>query len=447
MAKKPKILVAGILDTKGNEIKYIAERVNAAGGDATILELTVGKEVGWADISLSEVLSNADIKLKDFMKLDKTDRVEAIVKGGINLVGKMLKEGKVHGIISTGGSMGSSIVSRIAQTLPIGFPKIICSTMASGDVRPYVGTKDIAMLYPIAEVGLNVVTRKVLNNAAGAIVGMCSAPAPVGYEEKKLIGCMMFGVTTPTVLRASKYFEDRGYDVMINHSVGSGGKSMEELITDGYIVGILDITTHEIADFLLGGVLSAGPDRLTAAGNKGIPQVVAPGGLDVINFGPEDTVPAHYKNEMDIPGRGYKVHNPMVTVVGTSIDEAYQIGAHIAKKLNNAKGPSVLCVPLRGWGAYDTPGYAPELGWSEHRPSPMWVSDPENPKRSWRATYFVNALRDNIDRSKENLDVILIDCHLNEPRFADLMAELLDEMLSDKWRKGSHHNITDVVEF
>ncbi len=318
MSEKPKILVAGILDTKGNEIKYIAERIKAAGGDAAILELTVGGEVGWADINLSEVLSNTGMKLEEFMKLGKNDRVEAIVKGAINLVGKLLQQGKVNGIISTGGSMGSSIVSRIMQTLPVGFPKLMLSTMASGDVRPYVGTKDICMLYPIAEVGLNVVTRKILNNAAGAIVGMCSAPKLEGFEEKKLIGCMMFGVTTPAVLRASKYFEDRGYDVMVNHAVGSGGKSMEELISDGYIVGILDITTHEIVDFLFGGVLSAGPDRLTAAGKKGIPQVVAPGGLDVINFGPEDTVPEHYKNELNIPGRAIKVHNPMVTIVGTS---------------------------------------------------------------------------------------------------------------------------------
>ena len=447
MSKKPKILVAGILDTKGNEIKYIAERVNAAGGEAIILELTVGGEVGWADINLSEVLSNTGMKLEEFMKLGKMDRVEAIVKGAINLVGKLLQQGKVDGIISTGGSMGSSIVSRIMQTLPVGLPKLMCSTMASGDVRPYVGTKDICMLYPIAEVGLNVVTRKILNNAASAIVGMGSAPTLKGYEEKKLIGCMMFGVTTPAVLRASKYFEDRGYDIMINHSVGSGGRSMEELITDGYIVGILDITTHEIVDLLLGGVLSAGPDRLTAAGKKGIPQVVAPGGLDVINFGPEDTVPEHFKNEMNIPGRGLKVHNPMVTVVGTSIDEAYQIGEHIAKKLNNATGPTAMCVPLRGWGAYDTPGKFPELGWEEDSPSPFWVSDPENPKRSWRATYFIKALRDNIDRSKSNLDVILMDCHLNEARFADLMAELLEEMLQSKWKKGSHHNIKDIVEF
>lgn len=447
MAERPKILVAGILDTKGDEIKFIAERVKAAGGEPSILELTVGKEVGWADISLSEVLSYEGIKLDQFMKMVKNDRVEAIVKGAIKLVAELVKQNKVDGIISMGGSMGTSMATRIMQTLPIGMPKIAISTMASGDVRPYIGTKDICMMYPIAEVGLNVVTRKVLNNAAGAIVGMSSAPKLEGYKEKKLIGCMMFGVTTPAVLRASKYFEDRGYDVMVNHAVGSGGRSMEELIMDGYIVGVLDITTHEIADLLLGGVLSAGPDRLTAAGKKGIPQVVSTGGLDVINFGPEDTVPEHYKNELNIPGRAIKVHNPMVTVVGTSIYEASQIGEHIAKKLNDATGPTALCVPLRGWGAYDTAGNFPELGWAEDKPAPCWVSDPDKPERSWRATYFVNALRKTIDRNKPNLDVLLVDRHMNEPEFADLMAELLDEMLSGTWKKGSHHNLPEIIEF
>jgi len=447
MSKKPKILVAGILDTKGNEIKFIAERVKSAGGEPTILELSVGKEVGWADINVSEVVSNAGISNKEFLTLGKTERVETIVKGAIELVAKLMQQGKLDGIIAMGGSMGTSMATRIMQTLPIGMPKVMLSTMASGDVRPYVGTKDICMINPIAEVGLNIVTRKVLNNAAGAIVGMSSVIEPEAGKEKKLIGCMMFGVTTPTVLRASKYFEDRGYDVIINHAVGSGGQSMEEMIKDGYVVGVLDITTHEIADFLLGGVLSAGPDRLTAAGRKGIPQVVAPGGLDVINFGPADTVPEHYKNELNIPGRGFKVHNPMVTIVGTSIDEAYKIGEHIAEKLNQATGPTALCIPLRGWGAYDTAGNFPQLGWSEDKPSPCWVSDPEHPERSWRATYFINALRKKIDRNKPNLDVLLVDRHMNETEFADLMAELLDEMLSGSWKKGSHHDLPEIVEF
>ncbi|MBN2322905.1 MAG: Tm-1-like ATP-binding domain-containing protein [Spirochaetes bacterium] len=446
MAKKIHIVVAGILDTKGNEIRYIAERIRAAGGEPLILELSVGKEAGWADIGVSEVVKRVGSSTKEIFSMERAKASDIIVKGAIEIVVDLLKKGKMDGIIAMAGSMGTSMATRVMQTLPIGVPKVMLSTMTSGDVRPYVGTKDICMVYPIAEVGLNSVTRKVLNNAAGAVVGMASAPAPEKEEEKPLIGCMMFGVTTPAVLHASKYFETRGYDVMINHAVGSGGQSMEELISDGYITGILDITTHEIADFMLGGVLSAGPDRLTAAGKKGIPQVVAPGGLDVINFTTPDSVPKHYENELDIPGRIIKVHNPTVTVVGTSLDEAHRIAVHIAQKLNKAKGPTALCVPMKGWGAYDTAKKSPELGWAEDSPGPTWVGDPDRKEWSWRSQYFVKGLREAIDRNKKNLDVLIVDRHMNETAFADLLAELLDEMLDGRWGKGSHHDMDEVYE-
>lgn len=216
---------------------------------------------------------------------------------------------------------------------------------------------------------------------------------------------------------------------------------------DGYIVGMLDITTHEIGDYLLGGVLSAGPDRLTAAGRKGIPQIVAPGGLDVINFTTPDSVPEHYKKELHIPGRTIHVHNPTVTIVGTSIYEAYEVGKHMGEKLNQAKGPTALCIPMRGWGAYDTSGKNPDLGWNEDSPAPCWISDPEKKEWSWRASHFLKGIREVVDRKKENLDVLVVDRHMNEPKFADLMAELLDEMLSGRWKKGSHHDLPEVKEF
>ncbi len=444
MSDRPKIIVAGVLDTKGNEIRFLAERVEAAGGEPQILELSVGKEVGWADIGLSEVLARVGHKPEEIFAMERGRASDIIVSGAVELVAELLAQGRLDGMIAMAGSMGTSMATRIMQTLPIGIPKIMLSTMASGDVRPYVGTKDISMLYPIAEVGLNRVTRKILNNAAGAVVGMARIPEPEAVEDKPLVGCMMFGVTTPAVLRASKYFENRGYDVMINHAVGSGGRSMEELIEDGYIVGVLDITTHEIVDEMLGGVLSAGPDRLTAAGRRGIPQVVAPGGLDLINFGPADTVPAHFKAELDKPGRAYHVHNPTVTIVGVAVEEVYAVGRQIAAKLNQATGPTALCIPMRGWGAYDTCGCNPELGWAENCAAPCWVADPQRPEWSLRSKNFVSAIRDEIDGDKPNLDVLIVDRHMNEPAFADLMAELLDEMLAGTWRKGSHHGLSEV---
>jgi len=441
------ILVTGILDTKGDEIKFLAERVKAAGGNPTILELSVGREVGWADISLSQVLTRVGKKPEDIFALDRKAASDLVTEAAISLVNEMVAAGKVHGIIAYGGSMGASIATRIMQTLPIGFPKFMLTTMASGDVAPYVGTSDICMIYPIAEAGLNKVTRGILNNAAGAVVGMANAPALKGIEEKPLIGCMMFGVTTPCVLRASSIMEKAGYDVMINHAVGSGGRSMEELIRNGYIAGMLDITTHEIADEMLGGVLSAGPDRMTAAGDMGIPQVVAPGGLDLINFGPKNTVPERLLKETDQPGRGLYEHNPTVTCIGVSMDEAYRIGEHMAEKLNRAKGPSVLCVPMRGWGACDLATPDIKLGWSGPGPGPVWAADEQNPQWSRRSVRYVKALRDKIDPNKENLEVILVDRHMNEPEFADLLAELLLEMLNGTWVKGNKSGHPDVIPF
>lgn len=445
MAKK--ILVAGILDTKGEEIKFLSQRVKAAGGEPIVLELSVGHEAGWADISLSKVVGAVGKKPEDIFALDRNGASDLVAQGAIKLVNEMRENGEADGIIAYGGSMGASIATRIMQSLPIGFPKVMLTTMASGDVSPYVGTKDICMIYPIAEAGLNKVTRQVLNNAAAAVVGMASPPDMEGVEEKPLIGCMMFGVTTPCVLKASSIVEKAGYDVMINHAVGSGGRSMEELIRDGYITGILDITTHEIGDEMLGGVLSAGPDRMTAAGDMGIPQVVAPGGLDLINFGPKNTVPERLLKETDQPGRGLYEHNPTVTCIGVSMEEAYRIGEHMAKKLNAAKGPSVLCVPMRGWGACDLASPDIELGWAGPGPGPVWAADENNPNWSRRSVEYVKALKATIDPNKDNLEVILVDKHMNEPEFAELMAGLLLEMLDGKWKKGNKADLPFVVPF
>ena len=444
---KKQIIVAGILDTKGDEIKFLAQRVKAAGADAIILELSVGHEVGWADISVSNVVSKVGKKKEDIFALDRKGASDLIAEGAIKLVGEMVSEGKLDGIVAYGGSMGASIATRIMQTLPIGFPKIMLTTMASGDVAPYVGTSDICMLYPIAEAGLNKVTRGILNNAAGAVVGMVSAPVMEGIEEKPLIGCMMFGVTTPCVLHASSVMEKAGYDLIINHAVGSGGRSMEELIRDGYITGMLDITTHEIADEMLGGVLSAGPDRMTAAGELGIPQVIAPGGLDLINFGPKNTVPERLLKETDQPGRALYEHNPTVTCVGVSMDEVYRIGEHMAEKLNAAQGPSVLCIPMQGWGACDLAEPDIELGWAGPGAGPVWIADEDNPKWSRRSVQYVKALKAKIDPRKENVEVILVDKHMNDPVFAEFMAELLLDMLKGQWTKGSRSDRPYVIPF
>lgn len=441
---KTKILIAGILDTKGTEIKYIAQQVAAAGATPIILELSVGKEVGWADIGLSEILSGIGKRPEDLYQVDRRQASDWVTEAAIKHVNKLLNQGDVDGIISCGGSMGASIGTAIMQSMPIGIPKLMVTTMASGDVRPYVGTKDICMMYPIAEAGINALTKRILTNAAGAIVGMANSPKIDTQNDKPMIGCMMFGVTTPCVLQASKFMENQGYDVMINHAIGSGGMSMEQLIDDGFIKGILDITTHEIADEMLGGVLSAGPDRLTAAGRKGIPQVVAPGGLDVINFGPKNTIPEHYMKEVYEKVRGIYEHNPNVTCVTVLPEEAYEIAINIAKKLNESKGPTVICVPMRGWGACDLKNPDKELGWAGPDAGPSWISDPDKPEWSLRSKRFVDGLKEYLKLDKPNIELLIVDKHMNEPEFSDLMSGILSDMLSSKWEKNSRNNLSFV---
>jgi uncharacterized protein (UPF0261 family) len=447
MTKNPRIVVAGVLDSKGNEIRFLAERVRAAGGIPTIMELSLGKEVGWADIPMSELGRRTGKSKEELFAMVRAEALEFIAEGGKAVVADLLSEGRLDGIIAFGGSMGTSIATRIMRSLPIGLPKMMLSTSASGYVRPYVGTRDIAMLYPIAEVGLNKVTRKVLNNAAAAVVGMANPPPLDAAAEKPLIGCMMLGVTTPCVLRASENFIMRGYEVMVNHATGPGGRSMEELIEDGYIVGMLDINTHEISDHLFGGRCDAGPLRLTAAGRKGIPQVISVGGLDIINFGARDTLPKKYEEEQHSPGRGIYIHNPEVTAVGVSMEEIYQVGNYMTEKLNQAIGPTCLCIPLRGWGAADIAGPDRALGWAGPGPGPVWWADPEHPEWSLRNKPLIEALREKINREKSNLDVLLVNMHMNQPEFADILTELLAKMLAGKWTKGSHQDLPCIVQF
>ena len=438
MTGKPRIIVAGILDTKGNEIGFLAERVAGMGGEPRILELSVGKEVGWADFSVSDILHKVGRTSDEIIALDRAKASDIIVDGAIALVAELLSQGGLDGMIAYGGSLCTSMATRIMQKLPIGIPKLMLSTMTSGDVGCYVGTRDIAMLYPICEVGLNTVTRTILNYAAAGIVGMSAAIRFPETEQKPLIGCTMLGVTTPGVMQAAKYFERGGYEVMINHAVGSGGRSMEELVTEGHVIGLLDLTTHEIADHLFGGVLDAGPDRLTAAAVKGIPQVLSTGGLELIDFGPRNTVPKKLEEEeaRGIRGRVIHVHNRSVTVVGTTTDEAYLIGQHIAEKLNLSIGLTALCVPLRGSGAYEISEPDLNLGWAGPGPGPLWLADPERDDWSLRCRHFLSGLASRIDFSKPNLDVMLCDSHINEPRFAYFVAKLLAEMLSGEWKGG-----------
>jgi uncharacterized protein (UPF0261 family) len=287
------------------------------------------------------------------------------------------------------------------RALPVGVPKFMVSTMASGDTEPYVGARDIAMLYSVADIeGLNQLSRQVIANAALAMVGMVSNEPDVEVAEKPTIGLTMFGVTTPCVQAAREYLEDRGYETIVFHATGTGGRAMESLIEEGIIDGVLDVTTTEWADELVGGVLSAGPERLDAAGERGIPQVVSTGALDMVNFGPRDSVPEEFE------GREFHVHNPQVTLMRTTPEENAELGEIIAEKLNAATGPTALALPLGGVSMLDVEG-----------------EDFHDPEAD--AALF-DALRGNLD---DDVELLEYDTDVNDEEFAHAIAAKLDEYM------------------
>jgi uncharacterized protein (UPF0261 family) len=401
-----RIVIAATLDTKGREAGLVRDYIAARGHEPVVVDTGVlGTPAIPAEIPRQEVARAAGTSLDELVRAaDRGGAIETMARGLAALVQRLHAEGRLDGILGIGGSAGTAIGTAAMRALPVGVPKVMVSTMASGDTRPYVGTKDITMMYSVVDVaGINRLSRRILANAAGAICGMVEAReagAPTG-EEKPLIAATMFGVTTPCVTRARELLEANGFEVLVFHATGTGGQAMEGLIEDGFIAGVLDITTTEWADELVGGVLSAGPHRLEAAGRKGIPQVVSVGALDMVNFGPPETVPEKFR------GRKFYQHNPQVTLMRTTVEENRELGRIIAEKLNQATGPTALYLPLRGVSLYDT-------------------DDGPFGDEAARAALF-EAIRTHLDRSKVKL--VEMDVAINDPPFAEAMARELMAML------------------
>ncbi|MEW6635985.1 MAG: Tm-1-like ATP-binding domain-containing protein, partial [Actinomycetota bacterium] len=347
------VVLVGTLDTKGAEYGFLRRRLLEHGVDVILVDAGVIGESGIErDISREEVARAAGADVGELASArDRGAAIETMARGAGEILKRLYGEERLDGVLGLGGSGGSALVTRAMRELPVGVPKLMVSTVASGDTRPYVGAADIAMMYSVVDIaGINRVSRRILSNAAGAIAGMAKVEVPEEAEEKPLVGATMFGVTTPCVDRARRRLEELGYEVLVFHATGTGGRSMETLMKDGYITAALDITTTELADDLVGGVLSAGPDRLEAAGEMGLPQVVSLGALDMVNFGPTETVPERFRD------RNLYVHNPTVTLMRTTPGECAELGRRIARKLNAARGPVTLFVPLKGVSMIDAEG-------------------------------------------------------------------------------------------
>jgi len=347
------VAVLGTLDSKGAEFAFLCDRLRAAGVVPLVIDAGVlGAPALPPDIPASDVAAAGGVPLADLVAAKDRGRAVAVMSAGAAaVVRKLHADRRIDGIVSMGGGGGTVIGTAAMRVLPVGVPKLMLSTIAAGDISRYVDVKDITMMPSVVDIaGLNRLSKRIIANAAGAIAGMVAAKPPAVEGERPLVAATMFGVTTPAVTRARGVLEAAGLEVLVFHATGTGGRAMEELIRGGFIAGVLDLTTTELADELAGGILSAGPDRLEAAGLAGIPQVVSVGALDMVNFGAPDTVPERYR------GRSFYRHNPMVTLMRTTPEENAALGRIIAEKLARATGPTVLMIPKRGVSAIDIAG-------------------------------------------------------------------------------------------
>jgi uncharacterized protein (UPF0261 family) len=400
------VVLLGTLDTKGVEYDYVRLRIQSEGCDTIMIDAGIlGQPLAQPDITREEVVQAAGANLEQLIAArDRGAAIDAMSRGATNIVQNLYAQGRLHGIIGIGGTGNSALVSQAMRALPVGVPRLLVSTVASGDTRPYMGAVDMAMMYSVVDIaGLNRISERILTNAAAAIAGMARANASFkpSTANKPLIGATMFGVTTPCVTEARQQLEQRGYEVLVFHATGTGGQSMEALVNGDFLSGVLDITTTELADDLVGGILSAGPHRLEAASKKGIPQVVSLGALDMVNFGPMDSVPEKFRQ------RNLYKHNATTTLMRTTPEENAELGRIIAHKLNMAQGPIALFIPLKGISMIDTEG------------APFY--DPTADK----------ALIDNLKKTLDSrIEVHELDMDINDPRFAQAMARRLVELIS-----------------
>ena len=415
---RPTVALVGTLDTKGAEYQWMSEQLAALGVAVVAVDAGIRDPHGYTgavafpQTAVAEAAGTTIDALRDGD--DRGAAVTRMGEGAAAVLAQLFSDGGVDAVLALGGSGGSAIAARAVRDLPIGLPKLIVSTMASGDVSPYVGASDVTMMYSVVDIaGINQISRSVLGNAAAAAAGMATAYAGRGGAstgsangggggERPLIGASMFGVTTPAVDAARERLDELGYEVLVFHATGSGGRALEALARSNMLAGVLDLTTTELADELVGGVLTAGPDRVTAAGASGTPQVVSLGALDMVNFGPEATVPAQFAD------RHFFVHNPTITLMRTTVDENAELGRSLGAKLAAAESPTILMIPHGGVSALDAAG------------------------QPFRDVAADEALFENVTAAVEGsaVTVLELDANINDPLFGRQAADELHALIT-----------------
>ena len=402
MGNMPTVAILGTLDTKGIEVGFLKDRIEAQGCDTLVVDLGIlGPPAFEPDISRYTVASRADVRIEDIATSgDRGRAVTAMTRSVQMVLPELYAEDRFQAVIGLGGSAGTTMSTAAMRALPMGVPKVMVSTVAGGDVSAFVGSKDITMIPSIVDVsGLNRISRQVFSRAAAAVAAMVQVEVPK-VEDRPLVAASMFGNTTQCVEAARKGLESAGFEVLVFHATGAGGRTMEDLTGSGFIAAVLDVTTTELADELAGGVMSAGPTRLGAAASAGVPAVVVPGCLDMVNFWAPESVPDRYR------GRRFYQHNPNVTLMRTTPEENLELGRRLAQRVNASKGPVAVYLPLRGISVISAPGGAF-----------AWPAADEA---------LFEAIKSNL---RPEIPVFELDVSINDPAFAEAVSKGLLHLL------------------
>jgi uncharacterized protein (UPF0261 family) len=403
------IVILATLDTKGVEAQFLREQIEKQGDKALVVDTgVVGKPATRADVTREAVADAGGMSLPQILE-NPTREVAAPVMadGATKIVTELAAEEKVHGIVSMGGTQGTTLSTKVMRALPYGFPKVMVSTMASGNVAPWVDIKDITMMFSVTDIlGLNPVTRKILANAAGAVCGMASVDVKLEQGDRPLVAVTTVGITTQGAMKAIEVLEAAGYETIVFHAIGPGGRAMEQMMKEGIVGAVLDYSTIEVSNEMHQALLAGGPERLTTAGKLGLPQVLCPGALEVLVFNEPETVPAKYQGRTLIP------HSPQITDLRLNKEEMAEVGKEMARRLRYTKEEAIFMIPTAGYDSYAVKG--------------MGFYDPE------ADAAFVAELKAGLPK---NIRVIERDTHIEDPAFATEAAELLISLIQAHQKK------------
>jgi uncharacterized protein (UPF0261 family) len=397
------IVVLATLDTKGREAQYLREQIEDFGDNALVVDTGVTGTPGThPDVSREEVAEAGGMLLSKILEHPSRDIAAPVMaEGATKIVTRLAMEGKIHGIVAMGGTQGTTLSTHVMRALPYGFPKVMVSTMASGNVAPWVDIRDITMMFSVTDImGLNPVMRKILANAAGAVCGMAGVQVKLERTEKPLVAITTVGITTQGAMKAAEVLEEAGFETIIFHAIGPGGRAMEQMMKENLIGAVLDYSTIEVSNEMYHALLAGGPDRLTTAGKLGLPQVLCPGAIEVLVYNEPETVPPPFNTRTLIR------HSPQITDVRLNKEEMAEVGKEVARRLQNTRGDAVFLIPTAGYDSYAVQG--------------MGFYDPQ------ADAAFVQALKQDLP---ENIKLVERDTHIEDPAFAVEAAQTLIKLI------------------